>query len=179
MKETLLAKKYTQSLLAALDESEAMATFTELSDIIDTIVNSHNVWVLVKSPLYSINDTSQMILNVVKKATDRQQLHNFFQLLVQKKRLTILPEIKSEARQVLSQLQQQSDVTIYVSAELDTDTQESITKYIETKTAQSIAPTFVVDTSMLGGFKAVLDNYILDCSVQNRLERLKESMLSN
>ena len=120
-----------------------------------------------------------MILNVVKKATDNAQLHNFFQLLVQKKRLTVLPEIKVEAQHVLSQLQQTSDVTVYVSTKLDDATKASIVTFIESKTSQKVSATFVVDSNMLGGFKAVLDNYILDCSVQNRLERLKESMLTN
>ena len=176
MKYKLIAEKYCASLISTLKESEIESTLTQLCNIINGITTSHNIWLVIQSPLCGETERKQLIQNCLAKYNAHPKIQNLFTLLVTKKRLAILPDLKSASERAIMVAGNQQNVLIETAHELSETEKNNLLSLISNKLNTKLTPEFKVNERLLGGFKAQAGEVVLEGSVTNTLQHLNEQL---
>ena len=115
--EELIAKRYVKALKEGIDPASIQA----VSDIFSALSDSfkdEKFTTVVTNPNVSIADKSSILLEAVKPAKS-EQLDNFIKLLVQNKRVEIIPAISEVLKKEIAISTKTFEGTVYCDSELD------------------------------------------------------------
>ncbi len=101
---------------------------------------------------------------------------NFLTLLVQKKRIVILPEIAEEFQVMVDSEKNISHGHVISAIELSAELQENVQATLEKLTGKKVKLTSSVDPSIIGGIIAKVGDLVLDGSIKTQLAGLKDSI---
>lgn len=161
-----LAHRYAQALYEAGCEEDALfgnATF---------ILESSPLWDALKSPIISITE-KKAVLNALPTISDTPVLLNFFSLLIESRRITLLPEIVQEYRLLSLQAKQVAECTV-TCVSIPSETQQERLKKVLCKlhNKPEVRLIFNIDPDIIGGFILNLDGITYDQSIRGRLRGL-------
>ncbi len=103
-------------------------------------------------------------------------LTRFLDLLVEKKRADILPDIAHEMRVMVDHEQNISHGSVVSAIELDDGLKGKIQETLEKITGTKVILETSVDPSIIGGVIAKVGDLVLDGSIKTQLYGLKESI---
>lgn len=103
-------------------------------------------------------------------------LKNFIHILVEKKRLVILPEIAQLYDGLRLHMEGKVKATLFSPDELDENQKLEYQQLIEQQFSRKAEMTYQVNEALLGGYRAVVGNYIVDGSVPGLLNQMKNQM---
>ncbi len=177
MKQTILARRYAKAVFSVgveggkLEEyNEALqslaALYAENSDLEDALTN----------PLYPAELREKVMAGIVKSMDVDTVMGNFLNLLVEKKRADILPEIAEEFKIMVDEAQNISHGTVISAVELSDELQGKIQDTLEKLTGKKVELTTSVDPAIIGGMIAKVGDLVLDGSIKTQLAGLKESI---
>jgi F-type H+-transporting ATPase subunit delta len=101
---------------------------------------------------------------------------NFLELLIEKHRMPVLFRIRREYDAMWERANRVLPVEITSAVELDEQTVKGIGDRIGEETGQKVELTARVQPEILGGVVLRVGNQILDASIRNRLERLRQQV---
>ena len=96
-----------------------MPVLEELVKFIDSILKNHNIWTMLQNPVCSSTEKQQLIGNCLQKAAVSEPLGRFFRVIIQKKRLALLPAFKKNTQIKIQKIQNIAEATISVATELN------------------------------------------------------------
>ena len=178
MNNTILAKRYAQAFIGASNAQNNVADLESILQTIDTIYDNDSVLPLLLSPSNSPKEKQLILASIITKITQSELVINFFSLLNDKQRLSLLPLLKREFDQLLADKKSRYSVSVYTSTELSDSSKKRIQQTLETKTGKSLDIIYELDPSVIGGFKAVFGHTIYDGTLESVLSNLKQKMLS-
>jgi F-type H+-transporting ATPase subunit delta len=103
-------------------------------------------------------------------------LSNFLNLLVEKKRAGILPEIATEFQSLVDADQNISRGTVVSVTEISEDLRTKVQATLENITGKKVILTTEVDPSIIGGIVAKVGDLVMDGSIKTQLAGLNESI---
>jgi F-type H+-transporting ATPase subunit delta len=176
MSDFVIATRYANSLMMISEEKDTLnITIEEVSLIKNTMEASRELRVFLDNPVIH----SEMKGRVLKELFDTRvssDLTNFLQFLVKKGRENLLLEISKRFLFLSNQKLNRVDVDIVSAIELDDKQKEEIKIKLEKMVNKTITPSFKVDTSIIGGFKARFSDTVVDASVKHQLELLRKKL---
>jgi F-type H+-transporting ATPase subunit delta len=176
MSDFVIATRYANSLMMISEEKNTLnITIEEVSLIKNTMEASRELRVFLDNPVIH----SEMKGRVLKELFDTRvssYLTNFLQFLVKKGRENLLLEISKRFLFLSNQKLNRVDVDIVSAIELDDKQKEEIKIKLEKMVNKTITPSFKVDTSIIGGFKARFSDTVVDASVKHQLELLRKKL---
>ena len=89
--------------------------------------------------------------------------------------MPVLFRIRREFDALWAQENQLLPVSVTSAVELDEETREAHRRQIEEQTGRTVELTSKVDPDLIGGLVLRVGNMVLDASVRNRLEKLREA----
>ena len=101
---------------------------------------------------------------------------SFLNLLLEKKRAGILPDIAEALQAMVNKDQNISHGAIISAVELDSDLLAKIQATLEKLTGNKVILETQVDPSIIGGIIAKVGDLVLDGSIKTQLNGLKESI---
>ncbi len=101
-------------------------------------------------------------------------LLNLFLLLIEKNRISFLPEICSEFRTLKKEDKGIIKAEIITAMPLDEDLAQKLKEKLEKKTKKKIEMEKKVDPSIIGGMVVVVGGKVIDRSVKYQLNQIKE-----
>jgi F-type H+-transporting ATPase subunit delta len=101
---------------------------------------------------------------------------SFLNLLIEKKRADILPDIANELQVMVDKDQNISHGSIISAVELDQTLLDKIQATLEKLTGNKVILETQVDPSIIGGIIAKVGDLVLDGSIKTQLNGLKESI---
>jgi F-type H+-transporting ATPase subunit delta len=175
MKDTRIVDRYTNALINSLKKDELEAGLKELETTITAILSNEDIWELLQSPLTSAAE-KQTLLSSVLNACHYSTISNFFILLIQKRRINLLPEILSRISAAVNNTKGLKLARI-VTAQPTTDSaKKSITSALKLFCNADITAEYSLDDAIVGGFKATIGGMLLDASIKNTLDKLKTTL---
>ncbi len=177
MKNTILANRYAKALFAVAQETDAFDEFAKvLSDVAGVIVSQPEVSDGLTNPLYPLDVRAKVMDYIVGAAGATGVVKNFLNLVVQKKRAEVLPEI-SEAFQALIDVQRNiCQGSVVTATEISADLKDKVQVTLEKITGKTVVLTTSVDPAIVGGIIAKVGDLVLDGSIKSQLQGLKESI---
>lgn len=177
MKQTILAKRYAKALFAIGKEEGKYEAYSEALTAVAALFESNpEVEDALTNPLYPADVREKAMAAIIEAMDADKVMGNFLNLLVEKKRAAILPEIAEEFKIMVDEEKNISHGTVVSAVELDTDLQDKIKATLEKITGKKVELTASVDPSIVGGMIAKVGDLVLDGSIRTQLASLKGSI---
>ena len=139
--EELIAKKY----IKALSSDSDIASIQNISEVFSSLADSFNdekfVNVIV-NPLVNSKDKSEILLDAVKSANS-DKVNNFIKLLVENKRIDIIPAIAKELKKDIANSTKTYAGVIYSDSDIDSKVTQELSAGLSKKFDSTISLTFV------------------------------------
>jgi F-type H+-transporting ATPase subunit delta len=177
VKQTILARRYAKALFAVGKENDSYEAYNQalqgvaglyqsLPEVVDALTN----------PLYPLDVREKVMVGLVKSIGVDKIMGNFLNLLVQKKRAEILPEIAEAFQAMVDTEKNISHGTIISAVALSDELQASVQAALEKLTGKKVELSTSVDPSLIGGIIAKVGDLVLDGSIRTQLAGLKDSI---
>lgn len=177
MKKTILARRYAKALFAVGKED---GKFEEYNDVLQGLagVYASDVGLAdsLTNPLYPVDVRSKVMEGVVASIGVDKIMSNFLNLLVEKKRADVLPEIAEEFQIMVDEEKNVSHGSVVSAVELSDELQAKVQATLEKLTGKKVELTTSVDPSIIGGVIAKVGDLELDGSIKTQLASLKDSI---
>lgn len=139
--EELIAKKYIKALNAGSD----LATMQTVSDVFSVLAESFTddkFVSIIANPHVNASDKSGILLDAVKSA-ESEQINNLIKLLVENKRINIIPAIASELKKDIAHSTKTYEGIIYSDSDIDAKVVNELSSGLNKKFNSTITLTFV------------------------------------
>lgn len=177
MRQTILARRYAKAIFSLGKEREKLEAYSEtLSAIAGLYGESPEIAEALTNPLYPLEARQQAMAKIAESASADEILTSFLNLLVEKKRAGILPDIAEELRIAVDAEQNISHGSVVSAIELDDAVLDKIKATLEKITGNKVTLETTVDPAIIGGIIAKVGDLVLDGSIKTQLTGLKEAI---
>jgi F-type H+-transporting ATPase subunit delta len=130
----------------------------------------------LNNPLYPLDVRQKAMAKIAESVQADAIMTSFLNLLIEKKRADILPDIANELQVMVDKDQNISHGSIISAVELDQTLLDKIQATLEKLTGNKVILETQVDPSIIGGIIAKVGDLVLDGSIKTQLNGLKESI---
>ncbi|MEK6201176.1 MAG: F0F1 ATP synthase subunit delta [Desulfobulbaceae bacterium] len=177
MKQTILARRYAKALFAVGKEDGNYEGYNEaLQGVAGLYVSHPEVSDALTNPLYPLDTRQKVMAGMVVSMGVEKIMANFLNLLVEKKRAGILPEVAEEYQTMVDNEKNVSHGSVVSAIELSEALQNKVRATLEKLTGKKVELTTSVDPSIIGGIIAKVGDLELDGSIRTQLASLKDSI---
>ena len=177
MRQTILAKRYAKALFAVSREEGKSEIYRETLNVLgDFLQNYPEAMDALTNPLYPMELKEKVMAQLISALQADQYLANFFNLVVQKKRADILPEIATEFQALVDADQNVSRGTVTTATEITGDLQAKVQSTLENITGKKVILKSEIDPAIIGGIVAKVGDLVMDGSIKTQLAGLNESI---
>ncbi len=141
--EELIAKRY----IKALADGNNLASIQNMADVFSVLAESfkdEKFVQIIDSPNVSTNDKAEILLDAVKSAKS-SQINNLIKLLVENKRINVIPAIAQELKKDVASSTKTYEGIIYSDTEIDAKVMKELSDGLSKKFDASITLSYVKD----------------------------------
>ncbi len=177
MRQTILAKRYAKALFAVGKETGKNDEYSVLLTELGALINTHpEVPDALTNPLYPHELRIKVMEAMVASIQCDQIMANFLNLMVQKKRADILPEVGDVFRQLVDADQNISRGMVTTATVLSDELKNKVQAALEKITGKKVLLDTRVDPTIIGGMIAKVGDLVMDGSIKRQLTGLNESI---
>jgi F-type H+-transporting ATPase subunit delta len=177
VKQTILARRYAKALFAVGKENGNYEAYNEaLQGVAGLYISLPEVIDALTNPLYPFDVREKVMVGLVKSLGVDKIMGNFLNLLVQKKRAEILPEIADEFQIMVDTEKNISHGSVISAVALSDELRANVQAALEKLTGKKVELSTSVDPSLIGGIIAKVGDLVLDGSIKKQLAGLKDSI---
>jgi F-type H+-transporting ATPase subunit delta len=177
VRQTILAKRYAKALFAVGQEEGKSQTYNEaLNALGEFLESSPEAMDALINLLYPMELREKVMGQLISAVQADNLLTNFLNLLVEKKRSGILPEIATEFQALVDADQNVSRGKVISAAEITAELQAKVQATLENITDKKVILTTEIDPSIIGGIVAKVGDLVMDGSIKTQLAGLNESI---
>jgi F-type H+-transporting ATPase subunit delta len=177
VKQTILARRYAKALFAVGKEQ---GTFDDYNEVLQGLAAMYasvpEVVDALTNRLYPMDIREKVMAGMISSMGVDKVMGNFLNLLVQKTRAEILPEIAEEFKIMVDDEKNISHGSVISAVELSDELQAKVQATLEKLTGKKVELTTSVDPSIIGGVIAKVGDLVLDGSIKAQLAGLKDSI---
>lgn len=178
MKEKAIAKVYAKSLLELGDEAKIQIA-DELIKLTEVINHSNELENVMFLELFTLEEKKTVFLEVAKKISLSQITTETIKFLIDEKRIGILPLIVKEVIVLDDERKGFMRGTIEGTDEnIDPAFKAKIENFLKAKLGREPHLEYVKNANLTAGYKVTVEDLQLDASLDNQLEKFKQSILS-
>jgi F-type H+-transporting ATPase subunit delta len=170
-----IARPYAEALFKA-QSADLGNTLTWLDELASVSENAQ-MHQFADSPLTDPAQVVGIMTSVVRSALP-ENAKNFLRLVVDNGRLAALPEIARQFRALVNSASGSSDAVVYSAFPLDAPALADVTATLEKRFGRKLGVKVELDSSLIGGIRAVVGDEVLDTSVKARLEQMKVALIA-
>ena len=177
MRQTILAKRYAKALFAVAQEEGKSEVYRETLNVLgDFLVEYPEAMDALTNLLYPMELREKVMAQLISELKADQFMANFLNLVLQKKRADILPEISSEFQALVDAAQNVSRGKVITASEISGDLQTKVQSTLENITGKKVILSTEIDPAIIGGIIAKVGDLVMDGSIKTQLAGLNESI---
>jgi F-type H+-transporting ATPase subunit delta len=179
MKEQIIAKAYAQSLVE-LSEELKLDLANELTTLNVAINKSNDLETLLFLEVFTAEEKLSVLDTVMEKLGLSSITKNFMHFLISEKRIGLLPMIFKNVIVIDDHKKGFLRGTIEGSEEsIPADVKEKLKVYLQQKLGRETILEYKKNENVSAGYKVTVEDLQLDASLENQLEKFKESVLNS
>ncbi len=179
MKEQIIAKAYAQSIVE-LGVELKLDLVKELTTLTETINKSHDLETLLFLDVFTAEEKLGVLNEIMKKLNLSQVTTNFMQFLVQEGRIGLMPMIFKNVIVIDDHNKGFLRGTIEGSEEtIPADVKEKLKSYLQSKLGVEPILEYKKNGNVSAGYRVTVEDLQLDASLENQLEKFKDSVLNS
>lgn len=177
MSNSAIAIRYAKALLNIGKEQNRVEPYAdELSAVASVLQREDLLRLLLDSPTLAVGKKSAIMTDVASAMKLSDGMVTFLGLLVEKGRITQLPQIAENYRRFADELSGIVRATLTSAHTLDDKTNETIRDMLEKQTGKEIVLNRKVDKGLIGGVKAEMGGKLFDGSVKTQLKQISDTL---
>jgi F-type H+-transporting ATPase subunit delta len=174
MRNTRVARRYALALMSAAEDTGTLETTTADLALLDGITRSSREFRLfLTTPVVSVSRKTAVVRELLAARTGVVTL-TFIELLIQKQREPLLPDIIEQYTVLRDQRLGIVNVDITSATELTVQQQQTLRTELERFTQRNVRVRLAVDGTIKGGLVVRIGDTVYDASLTRQLERLRE-----
>ena len=166
-----IARPYATAVFNFANESKSLSNWSDTLVLLRTIIQDEHIKSIIEDTKILDSEREDLILNVCKCKLDENG-SNFVKLLVENKRLLILPEISQFFEELKADAEGSIEAEIIMAEKPNQKTVDDLLKSLEKKFNKKIEGKVVIDKNIIGGTKIVVGDSVIDASVRAQLDNL-------
>ena len=179
MKEQIIAKAYAQSLVE-LSEELKLDLASELTKLNEAINKSNDFETLLFLDVFTAEEKWGVLDVVMGKLGLSQITKNFMHFLIEEKRIGLMPMIFKNVIVIDDHKKGFLRGTIEGSEDtIPDDVKEKLKAYLQQKLGRSAILEYSKNENVSAGYRVTVEDLQLDASLENQLEKFKESVLNS
>ena len=130
---------------------------------------------IVGDPRFARAQLVDIFLGALKVSVDVEAT-NFISILVENNRITLLPEIEQQFRELKNAFESSADAQIVSAFPMSDGQISELVAALEKKFGRKLNASVSVDASLIGGVRVTVGDEVLDSSVGARLQQMQTAL---
>jgi len=169
-----IAQHYADALAeVAISENSADKVRRELRDFLALLGESAQLGVLLGSPAVSRANKHAVAQALVERMGASRTLRNFLFVVIDQRRMGLLPEIQQAFEAKLDELQGVARADVISARELSERERKQLRTVLERLSGRRVEANYELDPRLIAGAVVRVGSTIYDGSVRTQLERLR------
>jgi F-type H+-transporting ATPase subunit delta len=179
MKEQIIAKAYAQSIVE-LGVELKLDLVKELTTLTEAINKSNDLETLLFLEVFTAEEKLVVLNEVMKRLGLSQITINFMQFLIQEQRIGLMPMIFKNVIVIDDHNKGFLRGTIEGSEDsIPADVKEKLKSYLQEKLGREPILEYKKSANVSAGYRVTVEDLQLDASLENQLEKFKNSVLNS
>jgi F-type H+-transporting ATPase subunit delta len=171
-----IARPYAEALFRVAEAGD-LAAWSNLVEELAQVAHLPEVLSIATSPKVSREQVSDLLLSAVKSPLAKDpQAKNFVVMLVDNRRLTLMPEIATQFDELKNAREGAADALIVSAYPLEGAQLADLVAHLERKFQRKLKPAVEIDSSLIGGVRVTVGDEVLDTSVRARLASMQTAL---
>jgi len=166
-----LARPYAEAAFELAKGQNQLKKWSEMLAFIATVAADARMMQIANDPRVDRAGFLDLFLGVCEKRIDEQGA-NFVRLLVDNRRLTLLPEIVAQYEALKAEAEARVEATVISAFPLEAVQLDSLGAALKRRLGREVNLTAQVDQALLGGVVIRAGDLVIDGSVRGRLQEL-------
>jgi len=177
LSNSAISIRYAKALLAIGKEQEQVESYADELLSVATVMSEQDLLrLLLDSPTFPVEKKSAIMSDVAAAMKLSDGMTTFLGLLVEKGRISQVPQISENYRKFADDLSGIVRATLTSAHSLDDKTNEAIRSGLEKQTGKKIVLNLTVDPTIIGGVKAEMGGKLFDGSVKTQLKQIADTL---
>lgn len=177
MTGSALARRYARAMLdIGREEGQVRRVLSEVERFAGLLDDAPDLREVLEASHINRRDKQAALEGTVSQAGYLPVTMNFLRLLVDKRRMNILPQILSELRRMVEELEGIERVEVVSAAPLPETQREFLKSVLEKRTGKRIELEETLDPAVLGGMVVKVGSTVYDGSVRTQLFQIRENL---
>ena len=174
MKE--LTSRYSVALFSLKrDENQLLESQDEIKELIKVLIENPDFLTLLDSSYKEFSEKEAIIDNVFKSLDE--ETRSFIKIVTRNHRAMYLIEIFEEFNSLVNEYRGVKEGLVYSTEPLTSEKLEKLNSKISEVEHMPTELKNIIDPSLIGGVKIVINDHIYDGSVKHHLENMKLTLL--
>lgn len=170
-----VARPYAEAVFDMAQADNALAKWSDILQLGAGIVTDPAMHGLIGNPRVTAAQLTDLILSVAGGVLDEQG-RNLIRLLLENRRLTLLPEIAALYEQYRREAEGTVEAEIITAFPLDEAQQKRIAAALNKRLGRTVTLRQTVDDTLMGGVIIRTEDRVIDGSVTAQLDRLTRAL---
>ncbi len=172
-----ISKRYARALVNLGAERKTVERFgEELGKVNAAFASQTPLRLLMESPSFSPQKKRAMLIDLAGALDLSEGMRNFLGLLLQKDRLSFLPQIETDYREFADELSGTLRAKVTAACELAPAEKKSIRAALEKQTGKKVELNAEVDPALIGGLQVAIGGRLFDGSLKTQLRRIEDTL---
>ena len=178
MSEEIASARYARALFElAMKENKLPEAEALLTEIAKVAKKHPEVMAIIQNPTLRQSEKSSFVEKIIP-ADSPALLKDFFKVLIEKKRFTILGDIQKEFHRLFEKKAGILEVEVLSAVPFSTALRDKLKKMLAAKLRSEIRIIPKTDASLLGGFLLRFGGKEIDCSFKNRIHEIEQQLIT-
>ncbi len=170
-----LARPYARAAFQAALGADALAEWSRMLGVAAAVSGQTAVHAALTDPGRSWQETAALFSDLCGEELS-EQARNLVSLLAENKRLTLLPQIRSQFDELKANQERSVDVELVTAFPVSDEVSTALEQGLKTRLAREIRLRASVDQDLIGGAVIRAGDQVIDHSIRGKLDKLAETM---
>ncbi len=173
-----IARRYAQALLdSAIAMNQLDVIESDIQVLAHAGASSSELRAALRNPAIDNTKKKNLVKEIFESSVSPLMM-NFLYLLIHKNREMYYADVIRELGVLYDRHRRITRVDVTSAFELDQASRAKIVAQLEKRTGMTVAVTYHIDASLIGGIAVKIGDTVLDSSIHGQLERLRATMLN-
>ena len=164
---------------AAANTKNEDKVFSDFNTLKAAIKADAHIMVMLSNPLWQSEAKKKALQEISEKFALNQVTANFLMTVAENNRLSLLPLIFDDYKDVYYKTQNMVEVSVTSAVTLSTEQNKNLQMALEKWLKQKVVINYKIEPEILGGLLVECNSIMFDDSVKGKLEKLKYLMKGN
>ncbi|HMO01757.1 MAG TPA: ATP synthase F1 subunit delta [Oligoflexia bacterium] len=176
MKSNKIAKKYARALFDTTELANLEFVEEKFKELIEIWNSTPDLKLSLTNRSINSSEREELVKKFTETLNAKEIFTRFCSSLLNRGRITLLPEIWEEFQRLLNAHKKLKHVEVTSARDLTTDEQEEIKENLESKFAAQTKISWKIDKNLISGIKIKIGDRLIDASAKKFIDDLRVAL---